>query len=713
MAARNIGVITKYVANCYHGGLIHAIHQALIKNGANMYVINTFMIHRFYNGQEKDLLYYKLALNHIDGWIVLSEGANEQFIEMIHNTGKPVVTIGFTPEKIKCPVIKEDSRYSGEAVTQHLIDHGHKKIVFIGCLYLEDMYKRFDGYKRALEKNLIPFDPNLCIQTETGASSFGKSGIQQMLVNGCEFTAVFGANDFLALGAMRALKEVGLSIPEDVAVIGYDDTSHAESSNPSLTSVRQDYLGLGTAAVEALMKSMAEKVFSSETTYIKSNLVIRNSCECKKQSKRKGPHTNGDKLKVTLEYLEEELSKNIDISFDLLKTDINGIKKIASKIVSRYRARCIGYWYMNSDKDKKLIIEEVIDIKSKTKLTPNMVCPIEDFPPAEFIPCIKDYNTDDIVWILPITTVSRDWCIIAYVSSFNVESISLAYDSWTILLNLLGSFLDHEITNAELKNTLETLQKTQEQLIQSEKMVSLGTLVAGVAHEINTPIGVSVTAASFMQENSHKLMELFESGKLKRSDMEKYFKLSIETNDILLINLSKASNLIKSFKQIAVDQSNEEKRMFNVNNYINEVLLSLNPKLKMTKLIVNTDCPKNLEIYSCPGGLSQILTNLLVNSIIHAYDEGEEGTISIKISTENDTMKFIYSDDGKGISKDTVSKIFDPFFTTKRGTGGTGLGLNIVYNIVTQQYCGTIKCESVFGNGTTFIINIPIQRTTK
>ncbi|HEX9059889.1 MAG TPA: substrate-binding domain-containing protein, partial [Clostridia bacterium] len=475
MVPLNIGVITKYTANCYHGGLIHAIHQELIKNNANMYVINTFMIHRFYNGQEKDLLYYKLALNHIDGWIVLSEGANDQFIEMLCNTGKPLVTIGFTPKKIKCPAIKEDSRHSGEAVTQHLIDHGHKKIVFIGSLYLEDMYKRFEGYKRALEKNLIPFDPNLCIQTEAGASSFGKSGIQKMLANGCEFTAVFGANDFLALGAVRALKEVGLNVPEDVAVIGYDDTSHGESSNPSLTSVRQDYSGMGTAAVEALMRAITEKTLLNETTYVKSSIVIRNSCECKKQSKRRGSHTNDDKLKVTLEYMEEELSKNIDLSFELLKTNTNEIKKIASKIVSRYSMQCIGFWYSDSNKEKKLIIQEVVDKKSKTEFNPNRVCPIEDFPPCEFLPHIKNSNTDEIVWILPITTVSRDWCIIAYVSPFNVASTSLAYDSWTIFLNLLGGFLDHEMTNYELKKALETLQKTQEQLIQSEKMVSLGT----------------------------------------------------------------------------------------------------------------------------------------------------------------------------------------------------------------------------------------------
>jgi signal transduction histidine kinase len=124
---------------------------------------------------------------------------------------------------------------------------------------------------------------------------------------------------------------------------------------------------------------------------------------------------------------------------------------------------------------------------------------------------------------------------------------------------------------------------------------------------------------------------------------------------------------------------------------------------------VDIDCPEGLEIYSYPDGFSQIITNLIMNSIIHAYEEDEKGVITIKISRENSVINFIYSDDGKGIEKDNLNKIFEPFYTTKRGSGGTGLGLNVVYNVVTQQYGGSIKCESVYGNGATFIIEIPIE----
>jgi signal transduction histidine kinase len=138
------------------------------------------------------------------------------------------------------------------------------------------------------------------------------------------------------------------------------------------------------------------------------------------------------------------------------------------------------------------------------------------------------------------------------------------------------------------------------------------------------------------------------------------------------------------------------------------VLLSLTPNLKKTRIAIDTDCPDNFEMYNYPGGLSQILTNLVVNSIMHAYNGEEKGSISIKIYKDESVMNFIYSDDGIGIEKNNINKIFDPFYTTKRGSGGTGLGLNIVYNIVTQQYGGSIRCDSIPGNGTTFTIKIPL-----
>jgi signal transduction histidine kinase len=266
-----------------------------------------------------------------------------------------------------------------------------------------------------------------------------------------------------------------------------------------------------------------------------------------------------------------------------------------------------------------------------------------------------------------------------------------------------------EVTNWDLKVAMERLQLTQNQLIQSEKLVALGGLVAGVSHEINTPVGVSVTAASHLKEKTEEISAAFSNSLMKKSDLEKYLNLANESTEVILSNSRRASELIKSFKQVAVDQSDEQKRSFKVKEYIEQVLLSLKPKLKKTNISIGINCDEGLQINSYAGALSQIVTNLVMNSLIHAFEEGQEGTIIFDIEKQGNNILFTYSDNGKGISKDIIGKIFDPFFTTKRGQGGTGLGLNIVYNIVTQTFGGTIECKSKTGLGTAFNISFPAE----
>lgn len=262
--------------------------------------------------------------------------------------------------------------------------------------------------------------------------------------------------------------------------------------------------------------------------------------------------------------------------------------------------------------------------------------------------------------------------------------------------------------NEELVLMLDTLKRTQNQLIQSEKMSALGNLVAGVAHEINTPIGISVTAVSHLAEKTAKIKEAYDNNQIKRFEIEKYLELSREMSKIVFVNLDRAANLIRSFKQVAVDQSSEVKRDFNVLTYINEVLLSLQPELKKTKHQIKVDCPGELVIKSYPGALSQIITNLVMNSLVHAFDEGENGLIAFTVSKDQTTLNLIYSDNGRGVSQENLEKIFNPFFTTMRGKGGTGLGLHIVHNIVTQTLQGTINCQSEPNQGTTFTIKFPV-----
>lgn len=265
-------------------------------------------------------------------------------------------------------------------------------------------------------------------------------------------------------------------------------------------------------------------------------------------------------------------------------------------------------------------------------------------------------------------------------------------------------------SNQDLRETLENLERTQSKLITSEKMAALGELVAGVAHEINTPVGVAVTATSHLQLKTRDLLERFANGAMKKSDLEGYLKVAGESTDMLMVNLSRASELVQSFKKVAVDQSSEAMRVFDLRQYVSEVLLSLQPKLKKTRLRVALDCPEGLELNTYPGALSQVITNLIVNSMVHAFDPESEGDIQLTFEQERENgLLFTYRDNGKGIPPEYLGRIFDPFFTTRRGSGGSGLGLHILYNIVSSQLQGSIHCESAPGVGTSFYIRMAVN----
>ncbi|WP_028581481.1 hybrid sensor histidine kinase/response regulator [Desulfogranum japonicum] len=259
----------------------------------------------------------------------------------------------------------------------------------------------------------------------------------------------------------------------------------------------------------------------------------------------------------------------------------------------------------------------------------------------------------------------------------------------------------------ELQKEIEDREKAEKKLVQSEKMAALGDLVAGVAHEINTPLGIGVTGISYLQDATNTFQQLFETGEAKKSDLEKFLKDCREACEVTLSNLSRAAQLVTGFKQIAVDQSSDERRTFNVKEYIQEILFSLYPRIKKTKHTVDLDCPEELVIDSYPGAFSQILTNLVMNSLIHGFEDIEQGTISIAIMQENSSLTLHYKDDGKGMTEEQRTKIYDPFYTTKRGSGGTGLGMNLVFNLVSEKFTGEIECESTPGGGVHITISIP------
>lgn len=261
----------------------------------------------------------------------------------------------------------------------------------------------------------------------------------------------------------------------------------------------------------------------------------------------------------------------------------------------------------------------------------------------------------------------------------------------------------------ELQSSIDSLMATQNQLVESEKMASLGRLVAGVAHELNTPIGIGITGASFLQEKLLQLKHTFEQGDIRRRDLAEFIECAPKSADIILTNLERAAEQITNFKLVAVDQTSERKRNINLINYIKKVLNSLSPAINEAHHTVEVIGDKGVELHTIPGDISQIITNLIMNSIYHAYKGVPQGNMLITVKKIRNSVLLTYADDGEGMEKTTSQMIFEPFFTTKRGSGGSGLGMYIVYNLVSQNLAGKITCSSKQGQGTQFIMEFPIQ----
>ena len=297
--------------------------------------------------------------------------------------------------------------------------------------------------------------------------------------------------------------------------------------------------------------------------------------------------------------------------------------------------------------------------------------------------------------------------------------VEMVLGSSTDITDLVEAQEEIQMLHDKEKATLELMveERTDElktamaELFEKEKMASLGGLVSGVAHEINTPLGVSVSAASYLKTITDQIVAHMIEGKMTKTQLMEYFHNLDETSKILNTNLYRASELVKSFKEISVSQITEEQSFFNFNEYLHMVLLSLKHEYKNSGHVIEVSCDEEMLINSYPGVFAQIFTNLIMNALIHGLKDKENGLIRIDVVKASEVLEIDFYDNGVGISEDAIAKIYEPFFTTNRGSGGSGLGLHVVYNLVTSKLSGKISCKSALGEGTHFYIRVPLDTT--
>ncbi|MDN3921994.1 sensor histidine kinase [Roseateles violae] len=264
-------------------------------------------------------------------------------------------------------------------------------------------------------------------------------------------------------------------------------------------------------------------------------------------------------------------------------------------------------------------------------------------------------------------------------------------------------------SNAELSQALAHLQTAQSELVESEKLASLGRLVAGVAHELNTPLGNSLTVVSALEDRYKQLDLMLGSGTpMRRSQLEELVRDTRRGQDILQRNVQKAADLVRDFKQVAIDQTTDLRRDFDLTQVVEDVLVMVEPSFKRTPFVIETDLNEKLPMNSYPGSLGQVLTNLLMNALVHAFEGRDSGRVVVRCSSLGaGQVEMSVSDNGRGMEEAVRRRIFDPFFTTKLGTGGSGLGMHIVHNIVTNVLGGQIEVRSSPGQGTQMLVQLP------
>ncbi|MCF2828272.1 MULTISPECIES: sensor histidine kinase [Pseudoalteromonas] len=267
--------------------------------------------------------------------------------------------------------------------------------------------------------------------------------------------------------------------------------------------------------------------------------------------------------------------------------------------------------------------------------------------------------------------------------------------------------------NQELLNALERMHQYQNQIIENEKMASLGQMVAGVAHEVNTPIGLGITGSTLLRDKLSDIREAFQTKSLTSKQLERFVKDGIENLDLIYRNLNRAAELVSSFKRLAVSQDLEVNSRIDLSNLLTEVVASMRAELSTKQPEVTIDCDTGLAIESKAGPLQQVLEQLISNSLLHGFKDQQNNSISITVKSSMGQLAIEYADNGMGVPKAIKKRIFDPFVTTRRGEGGSGLGMHLVYNLVTQALGGTITLDEEFSQGAKFIITLPLSGDLK
>lgn len=485
------------------------------------------------------------------------------------------------------------------------------------------------------------------------------------------------ANDLTAKGVLDSMLEHNLKCPDDFWVTGFDDFEYAASIMPGLTTVHFPARDLGRVASQIALKAMAGESIEGTAEVVEGYPVMRGSTDDVHAGI--GDYEQQLRDQWSLVHQRDNNARKLIVLRSVnRRSSLPEVLQGAKNSLADLQVTHLSVFVQHVHEDGQVYFEEFDLDSAKTHLEQTGV----------HLPSAFDRESQNEYWLFCPLELDEDHYgyLVARCSAISAEFVEFLAPQIT------------ELLHTEALESRNEAYRVQNEL--NERMVSLGSLVSGVAHEVNTPIGTGKLASSSMLDSLKRVGRLVEEGQLRKTDFEEFLQESEEYAQIIYQSLDRAAELISSFKMVSVDQTAEVNRRFDLGEYIGSVLVSLRHQLKGTKVSLIIDLEENIEVETSPGAVAQVITNMFMNSLKHGFKNGElEGTIQINLHRQARGFVLTIQDDGVGASEEVLNHIFDPFFTTTRGKGGSGLGMHIVFNLLTQKLNWTVQLSSESDHG--------------
>ena len=684
---RLIGVISPFLSGFYLGRLVAALYARVRADGNALLLIRAGALGHTFSSE--------LAMNQVDAWICLLEPAAPELLESLVAAGRPVATIGTDYGLPGVSSVRSDNRAGIRMAMEHLYAQGHRRFAFLGPCAIGDIFERRNAFSEFLHEHE---DCAEAIVMESESFDFGaaRSVAQRLLESDVQASAWIAGTDVYALAAVLLLRSRGVRVPEDVSVVGFDNAEYTRSPEDGISTLDQRLSLMASRAYDELIVRLKDPSKAPEHVLCQPLFIPRHSTGA--------PEVCEDRAMV-----DRDAALAFATVFEEIGQFYEGgreayLKEYLNRLEQRLRFACVSCLVENESQVLTRHFVSLQAVMPDEKQIPTVST--RDYPAGCGNPVMQP-RAGDFLAIMPQGQIDVGQELLTFCfGEENFGRAPLAIEMLVHELEMLGRQLRAQGVSDDLARALTTLKTTQEALLRSEKHASLGTVIAGIAHELNTPLGNALLSVSTLTETADELRQKVQSGEpLRRSDVEGLLNAVDVATSGVEKGLGKALKVVGDFKRIGGEHFSAQPEKISVPIFMHDLISVLRMRTSQAGIQLNYIADAQISIETRPQLLSQVIVELVENALIHGFS-GQEGEIEVRAGFQGEKLQIRVADSGVGISAEEMQKVFDPFYTTRMGTA-SGLGLTMVNNLVTGPLKGWVWAEQAPLGGTCFVVELP------